>query len=50
MCHDREVMSHFDIANTLAYNLSRNSSSAFSTDVFAFVCKTAEKQILNLGT
>ena len=35
-------MSHRDIANAMADNLSYNSSSAFSADAFASVCKKAE--------
>ena len=42
--NDREVTSRCDIAIALADNLSHNSSSAFSTDAFASVCKKAEKQ------
>ena len=30
--NDRSAMSHRDIANELIYNVSHNSSSAFSTD------------------
>ena len=39
---DMKVMSRRDIANALADNVTRNSSSAFST----FVCKTAKKQTI----
>ena len=45
--NDRNVMSHCDIANVLADNLSDHSSSAFSTDAFTSVCNKAEKLNLN---
>ena len=37
--NDRDVTSHRDIANALAYNFSHNFSSAFTTDDFASVRK-----------
>ena len=43
--NDRDVMSHCDIANALAYNFS-----AFSTDAFASVCKKAEKQTIKFSS
>ena len=46
---DWEVTSHHVIANALADNFSHNSS-AFGTDAFAFVCKKADKQTLNLSS
>ena len=42
-----EITSHSDIANTLA-DVSRNSSSAFSTD--ASVRQKAERQNLNFSS
>ena len=42
--NDRDVTSHRDIANALTDKISHNSSSAFSTDIFASVRKKAEKQ------
>ena len=41
-------MSHRDIANALADNVSHNYLSAFSTDDFAFVRNKAEKQTILL--
>ena len=46
--NDRDVTSHRDIANTLADNVSHNSSSAFSTYSFASVRKKAERQNINI--
>ena len=43
-------MSHRDIANALADNLSHSSSSAFSTDAFTSVRKKAENQTINLSS
>ena len=48
--NDRDVTSHRDIANALADNFSHNSSSAFSTDAFASVCKNAEKQTIKFSS
>ena len=48
--NDRDVMSHHDIANALADNLSHNSSSAFSTDAFTSECCKAEKQNINFSS
>ena len=48
--NDRDATSHRDIANTLADNVSRNSSSAFSTDTFASVRKKAEKQTITFSS
>ena len=45
--NDRDVTSHRDIANALADNISHNSSSAFSTDVFTSVRFKVEKQNIN---
>ena len=43
-------MSHRDIANALADNVSHNSSSALSTDDFASVHKKAEKQTIKCSS
>ena len=48
--NDRDVTSHRDIANALAYNFPHNSSSAFSTDAFASVRCKAEKQNINFSS
>ena len=48
--NDRDVTSHRDIANALADNFSHNSSSGFSTDVFASVHCKAEKQNIKFSS
>ena len=48
--NDRDVTSHRDIANPLADTFSHNSSSHFSTDAFASVRKTAEKQTITFAS
>ena len=48
--NDTDVTSHRDIDNALADNLSRNSSSVFSTDAFASVRKKAEKQTIKCSS
>ena len=47
---DRGVTFHRDIAHALADNVSHNSSSAFSTDVFTSVGTKAQKQNLNVSS
>ena len=47
--NDRDVMSHHDIANALADNISHNSSFASNTDAYASVCKKAEKQTIKFS-
>ena len=44
------IMSHRDIANALADNISHNSSSAFSTDAFTSVRCRAEKNNINFSS
>ena len=41
--NDRDVTSHRDITNALGDNVSRNSSSASSTDAFTSVRQKAER-------
>ena len=43
-------MSHRDIADILADNVSHNSFSAFSTDAFTSVPNKAEKQNMNFSS
>ena len=47
--NDSDVTSHRDISNALADNVSRNSSSAFSTDAFTSIRQKPERQNLNLN-
>ena len=47
---DREIASHHEIANTLACNLSHNTSAAFSTGAIQSVRENSEKQILNVSS
>ena len=48
--NDRDVTSHYDIANTLADTFFHSSTSAFSTDAFTSIHKKAEKQIINFSS
>ena len=48
--NDRDVTYHCDIGNALVDDISRNSSSAFSTDAFTSVCHKGEKQNLNFSS
>ena len=48
--NDRDVTSHFDIANALTDNSSHMSSSAFNTVALTSVCHKVKKQNLNFSS